>query len=93
MRGAISCILRGYLLSNRNNLTEKKIRRLQRALRKNRGERMLDMVRWLEDHGHADTAGQARKLLASGRVRSESHEIKYRVVPAVLRSLLVVADA
>lgn len=33
----------------------------------------VDLVSWLRSHGHAQTAGAARKIIAAGRVKSESH--------------------
>lgn len=35
----------------------------------------FNAVEWLEDQGHADTAGAARQLLSDGRLRSDSGHI------------------
>lgn len=35
----------------------------------------IDLFQWLEDRGYADTQGQARKVILSKRVRSESHVV------------------
>lgn len=37
--------------------------------------RHFNAVEWLEDHGHVQTAGAGRKLLADGRLRSDSGHI------------------
>lgn len=67
-------------MSARNRPREKKIRALRRALRKGRLPAKIDLVHWLKLHGHAQTSGEARRLLLSGRVKSESHPLGVRIV-------------
>lgn len=67
-------------MSVKNTPANKKIRKLERALRKGRIPRYLNLVHWLEDHGYAQTAGEARKLIDEDRVMSESHPVGKTVV-------------
>lgn len=60
-------------MSARNRKDAKKIRTLERALRKDRLPKWINLVDWLKDHGHADTAGGARKIIQEERVMVESH--------------------
>lgn len=53
---------------------EKKIRKLEKALRRTPPAR-IDLVEWLKRHKHAQTSGEARKLLTDGRVRIGSHVV------------------
>lgn len=53
------------------SLDEKKRRRAIRALRKGLPAR-LDLVQWLLDRDYVQTKKEARDLILSGRVRSES---------------------
>lgn len=50
-----------------------KLRRLM--MHGSRPEPMIDLVQWLKDRGHAQTTGQAERLILDGRVRSESHPL------------------
>lgn len=67
-------------MSARNRTKEKKIRALRRALRKGRLPAKIDLVHWLKLHRYAQTSGEARRLLLSGRVKSESHPLGVRIV-------------
>lgn len=53
---------------------DKKIRRLRKALRRT-PPAYIDLVDWLQMHGHADTAGQARDIILAGRVKRDSHTL------------------
>lgn len=35
----------------------------------------IDLVQWLQDHGHAQTAGEARTMLKDGRVKTQGGNI------------------
>lgn len=61
-------------------IQKKKLRRLRKALRRT-PEGYIDLVRWLKDRGHAQTTGQANKIILAGRVRSESHKLGIMPVP------------
>lgn len=52
----------------------KGVARLRKAFRRT-PPAFLDIINWLEFHGYADTAGQARKIILDKRLRSESHVI------------------
>jgi ribosome-associated protein YbcJ (S4-like RNA binding protein) len=43
----------------------------------------IDLVQWLQDHGHADTAGAARKLIADKRVKTRGGNVLGRETPLV----------
>lgn len=63
-------------MSARNRREAKKIRKLRRALRKGRLDGFIDLVEWLKDHGHAQTTGEAYKLMSSGALRTKGgHKI------------------
>lgn len=79
-------------MSAKNRRDNKKIRKLERVLRKGRLPARLDLVHWLEDHGHANTTGQALSLIYDGRVVSESHTLRMRYVPASIRPTLKLKD-
>lgn len=67
-------------MSQRNKPEAKKLRMLERSLRKGRLPRYLNLIHWLEDHGHAETAGEARKLVKEKRVRHESHPVGVTII-------------
>jgi hypothetical protein len=67
-------------MSVKNTLEHKKIRRLERNLRKGRLPRYIDLVQWLVDHGHATTKKQARELIWADHVLSESHPLGKAVI-------------
>jgi hypothetical protein len=67
-------------MSQRNTLLNKRVRRMRRALRKGRVRAFIDLVSWLQLHGYADTAGQARKLIMDERVKSESHPLGFQII-------------
>lgn len=94
-------------MSRKNTRTEKKIRSLRRALRKDRLPKYLDLIEWLKVHAYANTSGAARKLIMEERVRSDSHalgisvaeingrmtNVVERYVPASLRMSIHVVDS
>ncbi len=53
---------------------EKAIRRLRKALRQT-PECWIDLVQWLKDRRHAQTTGEAKRLLLAGKVKVESHPV------------------
>lgn len=62
-------------MSKRNSREARKINKLRKTLRKNSIPAYIDLVQWLRDHKHADTAGAAQKLITEGRVKSDSHTL------------------
>lgn len=71
--------------------TEKKLRRLRKALRRT-PPAFIDLVAWLKLHGYADTTGKAHKIILDGRVRSESHKLGIGRGVAVKKGKLVEVD-
>jgi hypothetical protein len=67
-------------MSAKNTLYAKKIRRLERALKKGRLPKWMDLLQWAQDHGHADTAGAARKLISEDRIRYASHPLGKKTI-------------
>lgn len=66
---------------------QKKIRKLSRALRKAGAQQThIDLIRWLKQHGHAQTTGAAVRLLLDGKVRVDSHIVGRQRVPNPFRS-------
>lgn len=55
-------------------ITEKQVHRVRKMVRQT-PPALIDLVQWLQAHGHADNAGQARAIIAAGRVQSESHPL------------------
>lgn len=61
----------------------KKIRKLERALRKaGSPQASIDLIEWLKLHKHADTTGDAIQLLLDGKVRVDSHVVGRQRVPS-----------
>lgn len=58
----------------RRPIEKKKVRRLRKLLR-TPTETFIDPVQWLKDRGHAQTSGEARRLVLDGRLKSESHTV------------------
>lgn len=56
-------------------IIEKKIARIRKAVERRPLPLRIDLVDWLQTHGHAQTAGAARQLLIDGRVKAESHVV------------------
>lgn len=78
----------------------KRIRRLEKALRRTPNT-YIDLVTWLKDRRHAQTTGEALKILEAGRVRNGSHVVgrvewkegsfvPVRLVPANYRKEMIV---
>lgn len=59
----------------RRPIQEKKLRRLRKAVGRTPLPAYIDLIDWLKTRGHADTSGQARKLILAERVKSESHTL------------------
>lgn len=59
---------------SRRPILKKRANKVRKALR---GElpAYLDLVQYLKDRGHAQTTGEAEKIILAGRVRSESHKL------------------
>lgn len=52
----------------------KQLNRLRKALRR-KLPRWIDPVDWLRTRGYAGTAGEARRMILDGRLKSESHTV------------------
>lgn len=65
------------------SIESKKLNRLRKALRRT-PDRYIDLVDWLQTRGHADTAGQARKIILARRVKSESHVLGIVKMPQLV---------
>lgn len=79
-------------MSRKNLPFEKKIRALERAIKKGRVPTTIDLAQWLEDRKYASTKGKALSMIYDGHVMSESHVIRTRYVPASIRATLRVKD-
>jgi hypothetical protein len=67
-------------------IRQKKIRKLERALRKASAPAAhINLIDWLKARGHAQTTGAAVKLLLDGKVRVESHIVGRTRVPVPMR--------
>ena len=62
-------------MSARNRRPNKKIRALERALRKGRTPTKINLIDWLKDRRYAQTTGEAMRIIRAKRVRSESHAV------------------
>lgn len=60
------------------------MRRLRKALNRRPLKPWIDLVWWLKSNGHADTTGQAVRLMLDGKVRMESHIVGRERVSRVL---------
>ena len=84
--------------------SQKRIASLRKALRRT-PPAYIDLIQWLKLRGHAQTTGEAKRLLTDGKVRSNSHPVGRtriqvteddhiwlpdRFVPARLRDSLIV---
>lgn len=56
-------------------IDQKKLQRLRKGLGRRSLPAYIDLIQWLLDRGHVNTAGAARRLLLEGKVMSESHVI------------------
>jgi hypothetical protein len=67
-------------MSVKNTPENKKLRRLERTLRKGRIPTQINLIDWLTDRGHARTRKEARELIVAGHVLSESHPLGRAVI-------------
>lgn len=67
-------------MSRKNKPLEKKIRRLDRSIRKGLMPTSIDLVQWLQDHHYAKDRKTAVKLIQDGRVTSDSHVLGTRII-------------
>jgi hypothetical protein len=61
-------------------LNLKKARKLRRMIVHSSPIGYIDLVQWLQDQGHADTAGQAREIIGAGNVMADSHPLGMREI-------------
>lgn len=73
-------------MSRRNSLEQKRARRARKLLRKELPN-FIDLVIWLKQRERMST-GMALKIIHSGWIHSESHQLKVRYVPATLRDTI-----
>jgi hypothetical protein len=69
------------------NITDKKIAKLRRALRKS-GSTVpvwIDLIHYLKLHRHAQTTGEAKKIILAGRVKADSHTLGIKRVPMLVK--------
>lgn len=59
----------------RRPIRKKQAARLRKALTRHPLPAYIDLVKWLKTHGHAQTTGEARKLILAGRVKSNANAI------------------
>lgn len=75
-------------MSRQNSLEQKRARRARKLLRKELPN-FIDLVIWLKQRERMST-GMALKIIHSGWIHSDSHQLKVRFVPAALRDSLEV---
>jgi hypothetical protein len=56
-------------------LNIKRAKKLRRLIKATSPIGYIDLVQWLQDHGHAQTAGEARDLIQVGNVMADSHPL------------------
>lgn len=56
-------------------LNKKRANKLRRLIQVTNPIGYIDLVQWLQDHGHAQTAGEARDLIQVGNVMADSHPL------------------
>lgn len=56
-------------------LNKKRAASMRRAILKRPPIGYVDLVQYLQDQGHADTAGQAREIIEVGNVMADSHPL------------------
>lgn len=66
---------------SKRDITAKKLYRLRKQLARQPLPAYINLIEWLQDHRHAQTAGAARKLLLAGRVKVDSHPVGRMPVP------------
>jgi hypothetical protein len=63
-------------------IQQKKLRKLERAIRKGGGPNAhIDLIDWLKTRGYAQTTGAAVRMLIDGKVRVDSHVVGRNEVP------------
>lgn len=59
----------------RRPVAQKQMRRLRKAVGRRTPPAYIDLIDWLQTRRHAQTTGQAVRLLEDGKVMSESHVV------------------
>jgi hypothetical protein len=67
-------------MSHRAN-NAKKINRLRKTIARRPLPAYIDLVQYLQDRGHAQTAGQAKRMLLDGKVRVGANAVGRRADP------------
>lgn len=56
-------------------LNKKRAQKLRRLIGKSHPLEYIDLVQYLQDHGYAQTAGEARDIIQVGNVMADSHPL------------------
>lgn len=64
-------------------ILQKRVRRMRKALRQT-PPTFIDLIQWLKLHGHAQTTGEAKRLILAKRVKSESHVLGIEKQPQIV---------
>jgi ribosome-associated protein YbcJ (S4-like RNA binding protein) len=56
-------------------IKDKQFKRLRKAINRRPLPAYVDLVWWLRSRGHANTSGQAIRLMLDGKVKLESHVV------------------
>lgn len=62
-------------------INEKRAARMRKAMTRKPLPGYIDLVKWLRQHGHAQTAGAARDLILDKRVKIDSHVVGVATEP------------
>lgn len=75
-------------------VTAKKIAKLRRSIQKNGGALpvYIDLIDWLKTRGHAQTTGEAKKIILARRVKSESHALGIKREPMLVKNKVELVD-
>lgn len=59
-------------------INKKRGQKLRRLMLRQPPIAYIDLVQWLQDQGHADTAGKAREIIELGLVTADSHTLGHK---------------
>jgi hypothetical protein len=62
-------------------IEQKQRRRVAKLLRRTPLPAYIDLIEWLKDRGHAQTTGEAKKIILDGRVKADSHVLGIAKIP------------
>lgn len=81
----------GGLRVSKRSITQKNLHRIAKQVRQPLPAH-IDLVQWLIDRGHAQTRGDARKIILAKRVKTESHVLGVKTVPVIQKDGKSVAN-